>query len=142
MSSNSRNSIHNGHSCGSSSEFGFKTDIFDVKINRFVHLGTSKILCGNLKVDKCLALLSCHQLRTRKLVQLSTQPSVVCSSSSVCFSTQLVLAQIQLMQNGSKSKSISTHYVISNSVLRGPTNKGLVSNRSIGDILLMRVHSI
>ena len=28
MSSNSRNSIQSGHSCGSSSEFGFKTDIF------------------------------------------------------------------------------------------------------------------
>ena len=30
MSSNSRNSIQSGHSCGSSSEFGFKTDIFEV----------------------------------------------------------------------------------------------------------------
>ena len=36
MSSNSRNSIQSGHSCGSSSEFGFKTDIFGVLFLFFV----------------------------------------------------------------------------------------------------------
>lgn len=123
MSSNSRNSIQSGHSCGSSSEFGFKTDIF--------------VLYDKSELISVDFLFSVHSLQDVILSQKSfpifnfffvrfldkcyfRATEITYVRSSRCCSAQatqrqrlsLLYSVFQLMKTGRKSNLIWHKYVI------------------------------
>lgn len=136
MSSNSRNSIQSGHSCGSSSEFGFKTDIF--------------VLYDKSELISVDFLFSVHSLQDVILVRnrfrfsiffvrfldkcyfRATEITYVRSSRCSAQATQrqrlsLLYSVFQLMKTGRKSNPIWHKYVIFSRIfLTIPQNSSII----------------